>query len=190
MIKPYFCNWISHGNRSLMMSLLQKEKLGTCLQLKNHLSMHCSLNRLSFTKRNQLMDCLASNTKINSNRIHNRNISNTKVIKEKSDLNDKVQYKDSLLAKRNRNASKRERILWYRKQFLLFNLQLFGFVAFVITVCWARPDQRKYMNNRAPAIGKFVDLVLGPSDEDIPEIDKIKSTDESPKKESNANNKD
>merc|ERR1719286_41961 len=103
---------------------------------------------------------------INSNITYNRNISNTNVIKQKSDLNDKVKYNDSLFARRNRNASKRERIQWYRKQFLLFNLNLLLTVGFVIVVCWASPDQRKHMNGKAP-IGQFVDLILGPSDENI-----------------------
>ena len=189
MLKPYCSLWISHSNRPLTMSMLRRKTLDTYLQLKNNLSMCGSLNRLSFAEGNQVMDYLASH-KINLNITYNRSISNTNVIKQKSDLNDKVQYKDSLLARRNRNASKRERILWYRKQFLLFNLNLLLTVGFVIVVCWASPDQRKHMNGKAPTIGQFVDLVLGPSDENIPEKNIIEATEGSSNKECNATNKD
>ena len=163
MLKSCCRNWISHSNRQLMMSMLPKKSLDTYLP---------------------------SCKKINSNITCNRSISNTNVIKQKSDLNDKVQHKDSLFARRNRNASKKERILWYRKQFALFNIHLLLTVGFVIVVCWASPDQRKNMNGRAPTIGQFVDLVLGPSEESSPEINKVENTEESPKKECNAANKD
>ena len=189
MLKRYCSNWISHCNHPLMISMFQKKSLHTYLQLKNNLSMYGSLNRLSFAEGNQVMDYLASH-KINLNITYNRSISNTNVIKQKSDLNDKVQYKDSLLARRNRNASKRERILWYRKQFVIFNLHLLGTVGFILLVCWASPDQRKHMNGKAPVIGQCVDLVLGPFDEKNPETDTVETTEVTPKKESNAKGKD